>query len=82
MKQTKNKKLWFRAKWYGWGWYPSTWQGFIIILLSILILVFFWLNLMKGENILINSLAIIVDFIILLRICYLKGEKPRWRWGK
>ena len=24
------KMLWFRAKYYGWGWYPSSWQGWAI----------------------------------------------------
>jgi hypothetical protein len=23
-------KLWFKAKNYGWGWYPITWQGWLI----------------------------------------------------
>ncbi len=77
----KNKKLWFKAKWYGWGWYPCTWQGFTITLLSILIFVFAWTRIMQGKEIITNSLIIILDFIALFITCYKKGEKPRWRWG-
>jgi hypothetical protein len=45
------KKIWFPAKRYGWGWGPPTcWQALLTLL--------------------------------LIGICYLKGEKPRWRWGK
>ena len=75
------EKFWFKRKLYGWGWYPSTWQGLAITLMSILIFVFFWTNLMLGKNILIDIVAIVVDFIALLLICYKKGEKPRWQWG-
>ncbi len=24
-------KYWFKAKNYGWGWYPATWQGWLIL---------------------------------------------------
>ena len=27
----ENKKLWFRAKRYGWGWYPCSWQGWAVL---------------------------------------------------
>ena len=81
-KKTKSKKLWFKAKCYGWGWYPSTWQGGLVTLLSIWIFIIFWTKIMRGEDVLINSIIIILDFIALLVICYRTGEKPRWRWGK
>ena len=32
------KKVWFKAKEYGWGWYPSSWQGWIILLIYLLLL--------------------------------------------
>lgn len=78
----KKDRIWFRAKLYGWGWCPTTWQGFLVVLISILIFVFFWTNIMQGKNVFINSLVIFFDFVVLLIICFKKGEKPRWRWGK
>ena len=29
----KNKRVWFRAKTMGWGWYPATWEGWLISLI-------------------------------------------------
>jgi len=79
--KTNPENLWFRKKLYGWGWTPVKWQGWITILVAVLIFVFFWVDLMSGKNILINIIVIIVDFLALLFICYKKGEKPSWQWG-
>ncbi|MFA7708034.1 MAG: hypothetical protein WCX73_03725 [Candidatus Pacearchaeota archaeon] len=81
-KKRQKNNLWFKAKYYGWGWYPCTWQGVLATLIAIFIFIFAWINIMQAEQIWINSLIIILDFIALLIICYKKGEKPRWRWGK
>ena len=88
MEKIKNKKeIWFRAKYYGWGWYPCTWQGWTIMLI--------WAIAFVGNFILVDKrVHSISDFLygifvfnfvitlILIAICLLKGEKPRWRWGK
>ena len=31
-----NNKLWFKAKMFGWGWYPITWQGWLITILYVI----------------------------------------------
>jgi hypothetical protein len=79
--KTNPENLWFRKKLYGWGWTPVKWQGWITILVAVLIFVFFWVDLMSGKNILINTVVIIIDFFTLLFICYKKGERPSWQWG-
>jgi hypothetical protein len=28
---SKPEKLWFRAKRYGWGWTPTSWQGWLVM---------------------------------------------------
>jgi len=77
-------KLWFKRKRYGWGWYPSSWQGWLVLLV--------WVALFSTTSILfekyfINS-NLIYFFIVaifvsaLIFICYKKGEKPGWRWGE
>lgn len=75
-----NKKPWFKAKIYGWGWYPATWQGWFVILSWVVIFATIISNLK------VNSLeywvAIITSIFILIYICYKTGEKPGWRWGK
>lgn len=84
------QKLWFKRKLYGWGWTPVTWQGWFIVLGYIILVVTFVLmrekdisgNPDSGSNFLVFGLPIFVLTIILLFICYKKGEKPRWQWGK
>jgi hypothetical protein len=72
-------KLWFKAKRYGWGWYPCSLQGWLVILLWA-VLFFFSMNTFDHEW-LKNLIVIFVFTAILLWICYKKGEKPCWRWG-
>ncbi|MBS3144121.1 hypothetical protein J4208_00900 [Candidatus Woesearchaeota archaeon] len=77
------KKYWFKTKTYGWGWYPATWQGWLV--LGIYILFFASLIIKVNSHTMVLPLYLIAVFIltgILLVICYLTGEKPRWRWGK
>ncbi len=78
------QKLWFKAKTYGWGWTPCTWEGWLVILASTLIIIFYSVQLDKNSKeipyIFFFKIAIIVSALIF--ICYKKGEKPGWRWGK
>ena len=86
----ENKKLWFRAKRWGWGWYPSSWQGWIIIIIYVGIILLDATNAVKitsaGENnaseFLWNYLPpLFVASAIMIWICYKTGETPRWRWN-
>lgn len=79
MKKEKTK-VWFKAKCYGWGWYPSTWQGVLVILIWV---VLFTLLMMKLDHEgLKNIFFIFIITAVLIWICWVKGERPRWRWGK
>lgn len=97
---TKRKKeaktLWFRAKEFGWGWYPVTWQGWLITALYTLAyalsFLFFTIWIVaanqaeEGFRTVIFGLFEFVIWMALLiysmiRICYRTGEKPGWRWG-
>ena len=77
------KNYWFRAQRYGWGWgLPLTWQGWIIVIAYTVMIIagifIFPLNEKKALFI-----CWLVGFtILLLVICWIKGESPRWRWGK
>lgn len=73
-------KLWFRRKNYGWGWSPSTWEGCLVLLVW---LVLFTFGLVKLDHEwLKNVVVMFVLTILLIWICYKKGEKPRWSWGR
>lgn len=86
----QDKKLWFKAKRYGWGWYPSSWQGGLITLAYCAGIAVVAIRAVKvteaGANtasqFLWNYLpALIILSIVMIWICYKTGEKPRWRWG-
>ncbi len=82
-----NKKLWFKRKRYGWGWQPSSWEGWVVLVFYFLAIFshFLTLNLVSestGQTLKIFGPRFIIFTIILLLICYKKGEKPKWSWGK
>jgi len=76
-------KYWFPAKRYGWGWgIPSRWQGWVV-LAAYLALVTAGIPLVRapyGNLVFVAYLAVLT--IALIAVCWLKGEPPRWRWGK
>ena len=80
------KKLWFKAKMYGWGWYPCSWEGWAVTFGYIVLVLLFGLTLDEQsppkEIAFTFLLPIALLTAALIRICYRKGERPRWRWGK
>ena len=80
------KNLWFKAKSYGWGWVPVTWQGWLV-LVGFLVLDFgnvYRLDIKHGSPKPVVTEFLIETFIlvaILIWVCYKTGERPEWRWG-
>ena len=74
------KKIWFRRKLYGWGWTPCTWEGWLVILVWVIFFATAMTNM--DHEIFKNLLFIFLSVLFLIWICYKKGEKPRWQWGK
>lgn len=79
---SSEQKYWFPSKRYGWGWgLPTVWQGWVVLA------VFFGL-LLIGAVVLLprHGQAAFVAYSALLAVgligvCWLKGERPSWRWG-
>lgn len=83
----ETKKYWFKAKNYGWGWTPSTWQGWLVLALFILVNIYIFKDIEQGSysasSVFLNFiLPSILSVVVLIIICYRTGEKPGWRWGK
>ena len=79
-------KLWFKAKRYGWGWYPSSWEGWFTLFVFITVQVWNFLRLdavshSNSDTIRPFVIQTFLMALVLISICYLTGEKPRWRWG-
>jgi hypothetical protein len=79
------QNLWFKRKLYGWGWTPVKWQGWLVILVYVVAVALFGLTIDEEsttrEVIFTGVLPITLLTATLIRICYKKGEKPRWQWG-
>lgn len=72
---------WFPAKTYGWGWgFPSRWQGWVVF-------IGFILAMIGGAPIAKANLRLFIAYScfvagVLIAICWWKGERPSWRWGR
>ena len=80
----EEKRYWFKAKIYGYGWYPATWQAWLIILVYLVIfmaLVFVFESNME-KYMVFYFVSIFAVTGLLVYISYKKGEPAKWRWGK
>lgn len=79
------KGYWFKAKLYGWGWVPVTWQGWLVVALYIIAITLFAFTIDENspprEVAFTFILPVAILTGLLFRICYKKGEKPHWQWG-
>lgn len=81
------KKLWFKRKRYGWGWYPATKEGWLVLLLWLIAFVLNECNFLysgsKGNLQVATFLSITILITLgLVVVSYLTGEKPKWQWGE
>jgi hypothetical protein len=76
------RRYWFPAKRYGWGWgIPGTWQGWLVLgAFAVLVIVGSSLFPPAREP---GRYVVYVAVLcaLLIGVCWLKGEPPRWRWG-
>ncbi|MEK9158141.1 MAG: hypothetical protein AAB638_03100 [Patescibacteria group bacterium] len=81
----KPQKLWFKRKTYGWGWTPATWQGWMLTVGYIVLILLFALTIDDGsplrEVVFTFIFPIVLLTVTFIRIVYKTGEKPRWQWG-
>ncbi|MCX6754285.1 MAG: hypothetical protein NTU81_00445 [Candidatus Nomurabacteria bacterium] len=76
----KNNKIWFVNKTYGYGWTPYTWEGWLVLLFWLIL--FIPLTLFAKYNWILSTTGILFISGLLIYVCYKKGEKPKWQWGK
>jgi hypothetical protein len=80
-----SKNLWFKKKTYGWGWTPSTWQGWSVIGVYVATLSltawFVRTGFLQWTSTQL-TIALLAESAVLVSISYAKGEKPSWSWGR
>ncbi|HEV2539907.1 MAG TPA: hypothetical protein VGU03_09395 [Frateuria sp.] len=78
----KTRTIWFPAKRYGWGWgLPITWQGWLVLLVCLGIVAAAVHFVPPDRDPLAFALAIGAAVVAQSVAFWLKGERPRWRWG-
>ncbi len=80
------RRVWFKRKLYGWGWTPSTWEGWTVLCVFLFLYLINFLNFEETIQsrgsfawLIVRAAALL---LILFCFTYIKGEKPRWQWGK
>ena len=82
----KTQRYWFVAKKYGWGWRPSTWQGWIalFVFMSLIIGNFFRIDASSpsvNHTLMCFIPETFICIVLFMGLCFVKGEPPSWHWG-
>lgn len=80
--QRQGRAYWFAAKRYGWGWgLPLVWQGWVVLAAFFVLLAagawFCHPERSPWPYLIYTTLL----SILLIAVCWRKGEPPSWRWG-
>jgi drug/metabolite transporter (DMT)-like permease len=75
---------WFKAKRYGYGWgLPARREGWIAMGACVGgAIVFTGTAIALDAPVVVTVLVFFVPIVVLLVLCYWKGEEARWRWGE
>jgi len=72
---------WFPAKRFGWGWgppkRPQGWAVLFVYAVSVALVVVF---LPPATDLAGFVAGTVLATILLVAVCWWKGEPPRWRW--
>jgi hypothetical protein len=82
-KSNEPKHFWFPAKSYGWGWgVPTAWQGWGVLGAFAALLVVGAVALLPSQRHAAFIAYCALLSLLLVAVCWVKGEPPKWRWGK
>lgn len=80
---SERPSYWFPAKRYGWGWgLPVAWQGWVVVGIFFVLLAAGSLWLLPSLGPVVFALYVVLLCLVLIAVCWAKGEPPGWRWGK
>jgi hypothetical protein len=77
---------WFKNKLFGWGWTPATWQGWLVTLGFVFLILLISLDFSSfsnptGAELVRFFVKLVVAAVLIIAVCYRTGERPSWRWG-
>jgi hypothetical protein len=83
-------KYWFTPKNYGCGFYPSSWEGWVVILLACTLICFSFYTHIPFEGFSINTnrqnwLYFLIDFVLIYTVYFVLVKDRvvdgvKWRW--
>jgi hypothetical protein len=74
------KNYWFTVKRYGYGATPCTWQGWVVLLFFLLLLM--GMAILFSENTVLFAFAsVVLVFMIIFISKYMSDDVWKWRWG-
>jgi hypothetical protein len=79
------KKIWFRRKWYGWGWFPANWKGWMVTLIFVVFAAggSYFFSLSSSSSSASWSVVYLLGIsFIFIGIAWKTGESPCWQWGR
>lgn len=88
MNDDKNQSYWFKRRRYGYGWTPVTRQGWLTVLLFLVVVLSSAVITIKDTPrntfttqsfIFLGFLAIAIVLVVIISL--MKGPVPKWRWG-
>lgn len=81
MNESKDKKYWFVAKSYGYGWGEATcWQGWAVYGAYMVLAPVGTVLASKWSEWAAVAVMVLLTLAVAA-VCYAKGEPARWRWG-
>lgn len=86
--ETNENKYWMKRRRYGWGWTPTSWQGWLLLLLQGVVVIAAATQLPPKPA--EPSLGQLVKFFVILisavatlvLVSSRTAPAPHWRWGK
>lgn len=82
------KDYWFKRRRFGYGWIPTTVSGWLVIGVYLIVVVLLSLILSFGgddptaKELILFFFSFSIATAALIAVSYLKGPRPKWRWGK
>lgn len=71
---------WFPAKTVGYGWGPPRrWQGWVVLALYMAAVIGIALRFPPQRELTVFLIGVGLATVLLIIVCALKGEPPRWR---
>ncbi|MEQ1517103.1 MAG: hypothetical protein ABL931_11510 [Usitatibacteraceae bacterium] len=77
------KQYWFPVKRAGWGWgFPRVWQGWAVMAVYFCLVLGGAVVLLpsRGSGAFVAYCALLT--VLLVAVCWIKGEPPGWRSGE